>query len=232
MATTQIKDGYQGGSDNQAFVDSTGHLLVTGTFTPGPGTGDVNIVQVGGTAISLGQKLSIASFPVVISSDQSPIPITGTVTAVNASVGLTGVTAPTSATEIGAVDSGGNLQHLLVDPAGKLLVDISGTSVVTGTVNANIEGLTAFQTSQYPVGITSVQLTPTPLTNRSSMSMKADLTSPSEVVYIGNSSGVTTSTGYALFNGDSLQLDLTPAQQVWAIASAPGQLVYVLEIGD
>lgn len=157
--------------------------------------------------------------------------ITGVVTANNASVGLTGATAPTSATEMGAVDTNGKLQALQVDPAGKLLVDITGSSTVTGTVNANIEGLNAFQTSQYTVGTSSVQLTVTPLTNRSSMSMKAVCTT-NNYIYIGNSSGVTTSTGYILFNGDSLQLDLTPAQAAYAIASAAAQTLYVLEIGS
>jgi hypothetical protein len=156
--------------------------------------------------------------------------ITGGSSPPNASVGPTGVTAPTSATEIGGVDNSGNLQALKVDPAGKLLVDISGTSTVTGTVNANIEGLNAFQTSQYTIGTSAVQLTPTPLTNRSSMSIKAKLT-PGSFVYIGPTSGVTTANGYILFNGDSLQLDLTPVNQIWAIASAAGQLLYVLEIG-
>jgi hypothetical protein len=149
----------------------------------------------------------------------------------NASVGLTGTTAPTSATELGAVDSGGKLQPLQVDPSGKLLVDITGTSTVTGTVNANIEGLTSFQTSQYTVGTSAVQLAPTPLTNRSSLSVKAVLTG-TNLVYVGNSNAVTSSTGYVLFNGDSLQLDLTPAQQIWAIASAASQTVFLLEIGD
>ena len=38
--------------------------------------------------------------------------VTGTVTETNASIGLTGATAPTSATEIGIVDGSGNLQNV------------------------------------------------------------------------------------------------------------------------
>lgn len=186
MAVTQIKDGFNGGSDNQLKVNADG---------------SINVDASGGGGS-------------------------------NASVGPTGTTAPTSATEVGGLDASGNLQPLMVDPSGKLLVDITGSSTVTGTVNANIEGLTAFQTSQYTVGTSAVQLTPTPLTNRSSMSIKANTLSGSAIVYVGNSSGVTTSTGYALFSGDSLQLDLTPAQQLWAISNQAGQLLYVMEIGD
>lgn len=185
MATTQIKDGFNGGSDNQLKVNADGSINVTGSSGGG-----------------------------------------------NASVGLTGAIAPTSATEIGALDAGGNLVALLVDPSGKLLVDSSGSSTVTGTVNANINGLAVFQTSQYAVGTSAVQIAPTPLSNRSSMSIKVKTASSNDTVYIGSSSGVTTSTGYILFNGDSLQLDITAAQAVWAIGSAVGQTVYALEIGN
>ena len=75
MAVTTIKDGFNGGSDNQLKVNSDGSINVTG----------------GGSS--------------------------------NASVGLTGQTAPTSATEIGAIDSSGKLQPLLIDSTGRLEVD-------------------------------------------------------------------------------------------------------------
>jgi hypothetical protein len=217
MAVTQIKDGFAGGSDNQLKVNSDGSINVT--TGGGGGNTNVNLHDAGGNDLnSTGGSLDVN--------------ITGgTISATNPSVGTTGATAPTSATEMGAIDGSGNLQSLTVDPAGKLLVDITGTSTVTGTVNASIEGLTAFQTSQYTIGTSAVQLTPTPLTNRSSMSIKANLTS-TNLLYIGNSNAVTSSTGYALFNGDSIQLDLTPAQAIWAISTAASQIAYVLEIGD
>lgn len=109
-------------------------------------------------------------------------------------------------------------------------INVLGTSTVTGTVNANINGLASFQTSQYTVGTSAVQITPTPLTGRSSLSLKATTTGGG-VIYVGNSSGVTTSTGYPLFSGDSIQLDLTTAHSIYAIASVAGQTVYALEIG-
>ena len=40
-----------------------------------------DLEQVGGAAVSLGQKASVASIPVVISSDQPAVPISGTVIA-------------------------------------------------------------------------------------------------------------------------------------------------------
>jgi hypothetical protein len=63
-------------NDNQAFVDSTGHLFVT---SAGGGTSDTNLTEVGGAAIALGQTISADSIPVVIASDQSPISTTSSV---------------------------------------------------------------------------------------------------------------------------------------------------------
>lgn len=109
-------------------------------------------------------------------------------------------------------------------------VNSTGTSTVSGTVSTNLNGLTTFQTSQYAVGTSAVQLTPTPLANRKSMSVKAILTG-NNVVYVGNSSGVTSSTGYPLFNGDSVQLDITGSATVYAIATAAAQTIAVVESG-
>lgn len=53
--------------------------LVTGSLTPS-GTQDVNLIQVGGAAVALGQALSAASIPVVIASNQSAVPVSGTLT--------------------------------------------------------------------------------------------------------------------------------------------------------
>lgn len=111
-------------------------------------------------------------------------------------------------------------------------VTSSGTSTVSGTVSTNLNGLAAFQTSQYTVGTSAVQLTVTPLTNRSSMSIKVKTAGSNDLVYIGGTSGVTSSTGYVLFNGDSLQLDITGSHSVYVIGSASGQTVYVLEVGN
>lgn len=176
MAVTIIKSA---SSDNQALVDSTGHLYVTTGGGGGPGF-DINLISVGGAPIVLGQNLMINSLPVVIASDQTPIPI-------------------------------------------------SGSTTVSGTVSTNVDGLNDFQTSQYTVGTSVVQITPTPLTNRSSISIRVIATG-TDIVYIGNSAGVTTSTGYPLYNGDTIQMDLTPGKTIYAIASAPGQTVCALEI--
>lgn len=49
------------------------------TNTP-PANQSVNLTQVGGAAVSEGQKPSATSIPVVIASDQSAIPVSGTIT--------------------------------------------------------------------------------------------------------------------------------------------------------
>jgi len=115
------------------------------------------------------------------------------------------------------VDAGGNLH-------------VTGSSTVSGTVSTDLNGLANFKTTKYTVGLTSVILATPALTNRSSMSFKAVCTGGA-AIFIGNSAGVTTLTGYILFNGDSLQLDLTGATSPYAIADAVGQTLYVLEIG-
>lgn len=128
-----------------------------------------------------------------------------------------------------AIGNNTGTNFLAVNSDGSINVNTSGSSTITGTVTSNEAGLTAFQTSQYPIGLSAVQLTPTPLPNRSSVSIRV-IAAPNVYVYIGNNNSVTTSSGYALTNGDSLQLDLTPAGQIWAITGTATQTISVLEI--
>lgn len=63
-------------------VDGSGVTQpVSGTVTTSPpSNASTNIAQVGGSALSEGQKAMAASVPVVIASDQSAVPVSGTVT--------------------------------------------------------------------------------------------------------------------------------------------------------
>lgn len=142
---------------------------------------------------------------------------------------LATITSPPGGSDVNIHDSAGNA---LTSTAGALNVNSTGSSTVSGTVNTNLNGLNAFQTSQYTVGTSAVQLTPSPLTGRSSLSIKVSTAGSQDTVYVGNSSGVTTATGYALFDGDSLQLDITTATSVYVIGSTAGQQVYVIEVGS
>src|SRR5579859_3769525 len=74
----------------------TGTFTVSGTVTANAGTGtlavslaahqSVNVDECGGTAVAAGQAVMASSIPVVVASNQSAIPISGTVTA-NAGTG-------------------------------------------------------------------------------------------------------------------------------------------------
>lgn len=101
--------------------------------------------------------------------------------------------------------------------------------VISGTVTADIAPLSTFQTSQYTVGLTAVQITPTPLVNRNSISIKVTCSSQS-IIYIGNSSSVTSSTGFPLFNGDSVQIDINGSNSIYAISSVASNTLFALEL--
>jgi hypothetical protein len=123
---------------------------------------------IGSTAPTVGQKTSANSLPVVIASDQSPVPISGSITATNPSVSTNNAAAPASSTQIGGTDgtnlqaatifdadSGGGTQYVLGTILRKsasggsveagtasdpLRVDPTGTTTqpVSGTVTANV----------------------------------------------------------------------------------------------
>lgn len=181
MATTTVKSGFHGGSDDQLLVNPDG---------------SINVNATGGSGS-------------------------------NASVGLTGAPVPSSATETGAVDSNGNLQTLKVDDLGALLVNTTG--VISGSVVSHEAGLSNFATSQYQISTSLIQVTPTPLANRSSISLRVTAAS-GEAIFIGSSNSLTVNNGYPLYNGETLQMDLTTANSIYAIATSPTQTLFVLEI--
>lgn len=151
--------------------------------SPVPVSSDVNIVQVGGSPITLGQTTSVNSLPVVLASDQSPLSVAGS---------------------------------------------------VSGTVNSNVNGLNHFSVVQYAVGVTPIQIT-VPV-GTTGLSIKA-ITTMSNNVLVGNSGSLNnlldgSGNGYFLFNGDSLQLDVTPVADVWVIGTAVGQIISVLFVGN
>ena len=97
------------------------------------GKPQVNMSQVGGTSVSTGAGLTNAgTIRVVLPTDQSAIPVTGTVSATNPSVSTTGSAVPGSATFVGGSD-GTNLRALKVSTAGVLSID---GSAVTQPISA------------------------------------------------------------------------------------------------
>lgn len=80
-------------NNNYANVSAAGAVQVDGsavvqpvsgtlTTTP-PANASTNITQVGGSALTEGQKVMASSVPVVIASDQSAVPVSGTVSVSN-----------------------------------------------------------------------------------------------------------------------------------------------------
>lgn len=134
------------GSATTQPVSVSGSVPVTGTFwqstqpvsvasLPLPTGAATEATLAGASAklpATLGQKAMAASMAVTIASDQSAIPITGSITASNPSVSTTGTAVPTSATMVGGSD-GTNLKALKVSTAGVLSVD---GSAVTQPVSA------------------------------------------------------------------------------------------------
>lgn len=99
---------------------------------------------------TLGQKVMASSLAVTIASDQTAIPITGSITATNPSVGATGSTIPASATYIGGLN-GGNLKGLALDASGNLgalpLPTGAATAALQTALNAQIPTTLGSKTS-------------------------------------------------------------------------------------
>jgi len=123
------------GNEVLLSTDLSGNLRVTAS-----GTSAVNISQVGGASITLGQKTMANSFPVVIASDQSVLTTAGN---------LTNNTAAPAATNIGVLNARanaavpswteGNQVLLSTDLTGNLRVTMaSGTSQVVGNVASGV----------------------------------------------------------------------------------------------
>lgn len=100
----------------------------------------------------------------------------------------------------------------------------AGVTSAGGLQTSELSGI-QFQTSQYTIGASAVQVTVTPLTGRKSISLKSN-----GVIYIGNSSGVTISTGFLLNSGESLSMDLDGSHVIYAISSTTNQKLFALEL--
>lgn len=199
---------------NATVFQGTSPWVTSGTIS-----GNVTVVQPTGANL----HVDVDNFP-------ATQPVSGTV-AVSSVAGNVTVIQPTGSSLHVDIDNFPSTQSVTQGTSPWVVSGTVTANAGTGTFQTNVTGLPSFQTSQYTVGLSAVQLTVTPLTNRSSISIKAITTTGSDVVYIGNSAAVTTSTGYPLFNMSSVQMDLTPSQAIWAIGTSTGQLVYALELG-
>lgn len=127
-------------------VDVNGKLITSGSG----GGGNVNITGINSSPPALSNPL-----PVELSDGTNPVGTAGNPLSVNvitgggsnASVGVTGVVAPTSATEIGVIDGTGKLQGasasnpVRVDPTGTTTQPVSGAVTANAGTNLNTSAL-------------------------------------------------------------------------------------------
>lgn len=100
-------------TSGQATILLRADVASPGGSSSGGGVGsNVNVIEVGGASLALGEATMAASVPVVIASNQTPVHvIVDSGGGSNASVGVVGAAAPASATEVGFVDgSSGELR--------------------------------------------------------------------------------------------------------------------------
>ncbi len=138
----------------------------------------------------------------------------------------------------GAYDDASSSLRTTLAAGTTIVISAADDSIKIGNGTGNFAGVTAtgglttselsgvqFQTSQYIIGTSAVQVTVTPLTGRKSISLKS-----AGVIYVGNSSGVTTSTGFLLNSGEAVSMDLDGSHVIYAISSGSGQKLYALEL--
>lgn len=122
----------------------------------------------------------------------------------------------------------GSDNQLKVNADGSINVTAS-SSTDTRMVTSETVGLSSFQTEQYIIGTSVLELTLVPLAGRSSISIRVGKDNLS-AIWIGNSAQVTITSGYPLYAGDTLGMDLTDQKTIFAISDTPNQSLAVLEI--
>lgn len=128
-----------------AAVNPDGSLIGAG----GGGGGALNLTQVGGTAIALGQKAMAASLPVVLASDQAAVPVSGTVSLAAAQIAAMSAFAFTagSTQTIAATTTSANT---VLGAAATGVLQIANTGTTVAFVAIGTSAQTASATS-YPI---------------------------------------------------------------------------------
>jgi hypothetical protein len=115
----------------------------------------INLAQVGGAALALGQAAMAASVPVVIANNQSAVPVSGSVT-VSGTATVSGTVTANAGTNLNtsalALESGGNLATIQSNTAALDLAQNSNTSGQTGPL---VQGAVTTGAPSYNTGKTS-----------------------------------------------------------------------------
>lgn len=138
------------------------------------------------------------------------------------------ITANDLAALMRSIDQGetpsGGYSPIQLDSSNNLQVNIN-----SATADVPIKALTGGFTQQFTINTTAVALTTQVTGVRKDVSLKA-LPANTANIFIGFTSGVTTSTGYPLAAGDVIDLELTTAQPIYAISASSGQTLAMLEL--
>jgi hypothetical protein len=107
---------------------------------------------------------------------------------------------------------------------------MSGTYIPLESIS--IKALTSIKATQQTITTSASQVAATPLTDRKTITVKASdsLVVDTDYIYIGEDNTVTTSTGYQLGKGDSIDLEVDGTATIWAIGSRIGLVLNILEI--
>ena len=223
----QIRALSAGTDSVTATISGTPSVTVSGTAAVQDVALEASAASIDSKTPSQGQATMSASVPVVIASNQSAIPVTGTITASEASIGTNGSTAPTSSNQAGGTD-GTNLQPLRVFDADtgagtqyvlgvQLRKGASGGSVEAGTASDPIRTDPTGTTVQ-PISATSLPL-PTSASTEATLSTRlADSTFTARINTLGqktmaNSTPVVLSSDQSAIpvtdNSGSLTIDST-----------------------
>ena len=216
------------------YLKSTdGALNVVATFSPS-GTQDVNLTEVGGDAITLGQGTMAASLPVVIASNQSEVSVKGGGSAGTAATGVVTIQGIASMTPVQVSQAiATNLKAqaevyqggVAVGAAAPLQVSLANTGgnatpvAVSGTVNPTTPTvLIAFVTTVTTAG-TEVQL-------GSNSIVAGVLQAPSTntgLIYVGNDNTVSsTNYGAELQPGQATGVAISNTNKIWIDSSVNG----------
>lgn len=128
-----------------AAVNPDGSLIGAG----GGSGGALNLTQVSGTAITLGQKAAAASLPVVLASDQASVPVSGTVSLAAAQLAAMSAFAFTagSTQAIAATTTSANM---VLGAAATGVLQIANTGTVVAFIALGTSAQTA-TTASYPI---------------------------------------------------------------------------------
>lgn len=123
------------------FAVTPGQKIAVISNTSGGSGSDVNITAVGGAALALGQTTMANSLPVTIASNQSAVPISGTVTATppaftSITASATGTTAATTATLAGVSAKTTYICGFTI--TSDATAAIAGSATVTGTITGTL----------------------------------------------------------------------------------------------